>query len=417
MANLPDKLSESKTAKRWIDQFNIRDRDDAASLIDRLELFNEARVTDAILRQIQAIDTALGRVALYAEREIAEATAFPIETYTDRHGRLRERAVKNATFKAVAPRRGSARVGSEGWLAFLISQTVKANPRFVNHPAPQQYLSTNTKNRIRKIVILTDFIGSGDRIWTMLDKFWRVPTFAAWWSRGYIRFHIVAATGTSVGIARIKLHPCKAIVDVDTVVSTLTGTPPKRWAATWLALVQRYGRAHKEPLGHAGTAALVAFEYGMPNNVPAILGEKFKGWKPFYKGRAPHDLHSFFGLSPTLSDLLRSALENSWARVRHKVDFRSRRRDRAEVPAFLLALRGRWHTNAEIEVAERSGLHPKDVLRLRDVALTSGWITNQGRLTDSGRKLLKASTVKHRKASKMVVGSTARYYPTSLRVS
>jgi len=417
MANHPVKLSESTSARRWIGQFKIGDQDDAASLIDRLELFSESQVADAIARQLEAIDTVPGRVALYAEREIAEATAFPIETYIDAQGRLRERAVPNATFKPVAPRRGATRVGSEGWMAFLISQEVKANPRFVNHPAPRQYLSTNAKNRIRKIVIVTDFIGSGDRIWTMLDKFWRVPTVAAWWSRGYIRFHIVAATGTSVGVARIKSHPCKAIVGVTTVVPTLTGPQPKCWAVTWLALVGRYGKEHEKPLGHAGTAALVAFEYGMPNNVPAVLGEKFKSWKPFYKGRAPHDLRSFFGLPPTLPDLLRNALEHRWGQFRYAFDFRSRRRERAQMPAFLLAMHGRWHTDAEIEVAERSGLPTEDVVRLRGVALAAGWITDRGRLTDSGRKLLKASTVKRKKDSKTVVGSTALYYPTSLRVS
>lgn len=417
MAAPPDKLSESASAQRWIGQFEPSDQDNAASLIDRLELFNETQVAKAISRQLDAIDTVPGRVALYAEREIAEATAFPIEAYTDAHGRQRDRAVPNAPFKPVAPRRGATRVGSEGWMAFLISQAVKANPRFVNHPSPRQYLSPNKQNRIRKIVIVTDFIGSGDRIWTMLDKFWRVPTFVAWWSRGYIQFHIVAAAGTNGGVARVKTHPCKATVGVTALVPTLTGPQPKPWAAVWLELVNRYGKAHEKPLGHKETSALVAFEYGMPNNVPAILGEKFKHWKPFYRGRAPHDLRPFFGLPPTVTDLLRSAVEHRWARLKDALDFRSRRRDRTEMLAFLLALRGRWHADAEIEVAERSGLPTEDVVRLRRVAMAAGWISDRSRLTDRGRKVLKAGTVKRKRESKTVAGSTALYYPTSLRVS
>lgn len=417
MAGHPEKLSESASARRWVSQFELGDRDDAASLIDRLELFNETQVADAIARQLEAVDTVPGRVALYAEREIAEATAFPIETYTDAHGRSRDRAVPNATFKPVAPRRGATRVGSEGWIAFLISQAVKSNPRFVNHPSPKQYLSANKRNRIRKIVIITDFIGSGDRIWTMLDKFWRVPTFAAWWSRRYIRFHIVAAAGTSVGVTRIKSHPCKATVGVTHVVPTLSGSQPKQWAAAWLALIKRYGKDHEKPLGHGGQAALVAFEYGMPNNVPAVLGEKFKRWKPFFRGRASHDLRPFFGLPPTVKDLLRNAFEHRWAQLRHALDFRSRRRERTEMLAFLLALRGRWHTDAEIEVAERSGLATETVTRLRHEAMAAGWISDRSRLTDSGRKLMKAGTVQRKTASKTVVGSTELYYPSSLRVS
>lgn len=417
MADRPTKLSESASARRWIGQFDAVDQAEARSLIDRLELFNESQIAEAISRQLEAIDTVPGRVALYAEREIAEKTAFPVETYRDAQNNSHERAVANASFKPVSPRRGATRVGSEGWMAFLISQAIKANPRFVNHPSPCQYLSSNKSNRIRKVVIVTDFIGSGDRIWTMLDKFWRVPTFAAWWSRGYIRFHIVAATGTSVGIARIKSHPCKATVRVGNVVPTLTGPQPKAWASVWLELAKRYGKNHSTPLGHKNTAALVAFDYGMPNNVPAILGEKFKRWKPFYKGRAPHDLRPFFGLPPTMTDLLRSVVEHRWGRLVHALDFRSRRRDRAEMLAFLLALRGRWHADAEIEVAERSGLPTDNVVRLRSMAMAAGWISDRSRLTDSGRKLLKAGTVKKPKISKAVAGPTSPYYPTSLRVS
>lgn len=417
MAKPAKKLSESASAGRWIDQFGPSDRDDAASLLDRLALFSETDVAQAILRQLEAVDTVPGRVALYAEREIAQTTAFPVESYTDAKGTPHERVVANARFRPVSPRRGATRVGSEGWMAFLISQAVKANPRFVNHPSPRQYLSANKANRIRRIVIVTDFIGSGDRIWAMLDKFWQVPTFAAWWSRGYIRFHIVAATGTNAGIARIKTHPCKATVGVTTVVPTLAGPQPKPWAAVWLGLVKRYGRNHEKPLGHKDIAALVAFEYGMPNNVPAVLSERFKRWKPFYRGRAPHDLRPFFGLPPTITDLLRGAVEHRWARLVHALDFRTRRRDRAEMLAFLLALRGRWHAHAEIEVAERSGLPTEDVVRLRGAAMAAGWISDRSRLTNSGQKLLKAGTVKKRKLSRAVVGSTAPYYPTSLRVS
>ncbi|WP_284126597.1 phosphoribosyltransferase-like protein [Parerythrobacter aestuarii] len=417
MSNQPEALSESKTAQRWIAQFDDGDREDAASLVDRLELFNEGQVTDAITRQLEEIDTAQGRVALYAEREISQATAFPIETYSNPHGNLSERAVAHAKFKPVSPRRGATRVGSEGWMAFLISQAIKANPRFVNHPAPRQYNSAKRTNRIRQIVIVTDFIGSGDRIWTMLHKFWRVPTFAAWWSRGYIRFHVVAAVGTSGGVARIKSHPCRPTVCVANVVSTLTGPQPKPWAEKWLRLAKRYGKDHDQPLGHKETAALVAFDYGMPNNVPAVLGQQFKRWKPLFSGRAPSDLRSFFGLPQTTADLLRSSIENQWAKLKRVLDFRSRRRDRAEMLAFLLALRGRWHADAEVEVAERSGLPTQDVLRLRGVAMSAGWISESSRLTDSGRKLLKAGLARRRREVNKVAGSNAPYYPTSLRVS
>lgn len=417
MAEIDSKLSSSATAQGWISQFEAGDQDAAATLLDRLTLMNESEVADRIFQQLEAITVSKGRIALYAEREIAEATAFPLEEYVDAAGKSCTRAVPSAKFMAVKPKRGATRVGSEGWMAFLISQAVKANPKYVNHPSPAQYTTASPSNRISRVVIVTDFIGSGDRIWTMLEKFWRVPTFAAWWSRGYIRFHVVAAAGTSAGIARIKSHKCGPTFGVSTVIASLTGPAPKPWAANWLRLANFYGRKHASPLGHKNSAALVAFDYGMPNNVPAILVEKFAGWKPFYRGRAPKDLRPFFGLPPTAWDLLRNVAEQQWTKVRKAFSFRARRRDKATMLSFLIALRGRWHADAEIEVAERSGLQTDEVIRLRKVATTAGWISERGRITDSGRKLLKAGTKPVRKAPKMLAGSIEPYYPTSLRVS
>lgn len=412
------KLSESATATRWLAQFDDLDQAEAADLLDRLVLLSEAQVSERIFSQLDAISCAQGRIALYAEREIPQKTAFAVEQYVDSKGVTRSRAVPNARFEAVRPRRGSTRVGSEGWMAFLVSQAVKANARYVGHPSPKQYTSSTPAGRIRKVVIVTDFIGSGDRLWNMLERFWRVPTFTAWWSRGYVRFHIVAAAGTAAGIAKVKTHRCRPEVHCATVVPTLgKGMIANPWAKGWTALAKSYGKSHPEPLGYKASGALVAFEYGMPNNVPAILGERFKGWRPLYKGRAPSDLNPLFGLPPTSWHLIRNIAEQRLAQLRRALDFKSRRHDRLEMLAFLLTIRGRWHTDAAVEIAEKSGLRTDDVLRLRDRAAAVGWISSQGRLTDEGRKLVRAGVSLVPKATRSVAGRLHPYYPRSLRVS
>lgn len=411
------KLSESTTAARWLAQFKDADRSTAAEFLDRLVLLSEAQVSERIFSQLDAINSPHGRIALYAEREIAEKTAFPIEQYADRSGAVRSRAVPNVRFKAVSPRRGSTRVGSEGWMAFLVSQAVAANARYVGHPSPEQYTSRTSSQRIRKVVFVSDFVGSGDRLWNMLERFWRVPTFAAWWSRGYIRFHVVAAAGTAAGIAKVKTHRCRPEVHCSTIVPTLAATVPTESTRRWNALVKSYGTAHPEPLGYKASGALVAFEYGIPNNVPAILGKRFKGWRPLYTGRAPGDLNPLFGLKDTGWSLLRHLAEQRLAQLRRALDFKSRKRDRSEMLAFLLTVRGRWHADTAVEIAEKSGLRTDDILNLRDRAISAGWITGQGRLTDEGRKLIRAGASLAPEPLRNIAGRLHPYYPTSLRVS
>ncbi len=189
------------------------------------------------------------------------------------------------------------------------------------------------------------------------------------------------------------------------------------FAERWSALAKKYGKAHSDPLGYKASGALVAFEYGMPNNVPAILGERFKSWRPLYRGRAPHDLNPLFGLPPNSWDLVRNIAEQRLAQLRRALDFKSKRRERSEMLAFLLTIRGRWHSDAPIEIAERSGLRTDEVLRLRDRASAAGWISRHGRLTDAGRKLVRAGVSPVPKSAHVVAGRVHPYYPGSLRVS
>lgn len=417
MENTPPKLSECATAQRWLAQFDEIDQAEAADLLDRLILLSEAQVSERIFSQLDSITCPQGRLALYAEREITEKSAFAIEQYADINGIMRSRAVPKARFEAVKPRRGSTRVGSEGWMAFLVSQAVKANSRYVGYPSPKQYSSTNPASRIRKVVIVTDFIGSGDRLWNMLERFWRVPTFTAWWSRGYIRFHIVAAAGTAAGIAKVKTHRCRPELHCATVVPTLGSMNAASSAKGWAALAKSYGKAHPEPLGYKASGALVAFEYGMPNNVPAILGERFTGWRPFYRGRVPSDLNPLFGLPPTSWQLLRRIVEERLSQLRSALDFKSHRRKRSEMLVFLLTIRGRWHSDTKVEISEKTGLRTDDIMRLRNSALGAGWISSQGRLTDQGRKLIRAGISPISKMEQGIAGRLHPYYPASLRVS
>src|SRR5580704_5761387 len=201
------KLSASASGRAWIGRFKPVVQQSAADLLDALILLNEADVALAVRNQLRKIARDRTgkhkKVALYVEREFAEAAIFKSQPIADRDGRVRQRAVGDKGPAAVSPRRGSTRVGSEGPGAFLLSQAAEIAPAiFLNGPGPDRI----RRHRVSLIVIVTDFIGTGTRIQQMLDKFIRVPSVRAWLSAKWIEFAIVAAATTADGKAAVEAH-------------------------------------------------------------------------------------------------------------------------------------------------------------------------------------------------------------------
>ena len=119
------KLSSSTTGQEWLEQFSEEDRPSAAAMLDTLVLLNEEQVSVAIRGLLHGLTAerkgARRRVALYAEREFPERYVFEVRHVPDAAGVVRRRAVGRSVPAAVKPVRGSARVGSEGLIAFIIS--------------------------------------------------------------------------------------------------------------------------------------------------------------------------------------------------------------------------------------------------------------------------------------------------------
>jgi hypothetical protein len=212
------RLSSIETACSWLSQFHEVDRPTASALLDDLLLLNDEQVATAfrplLFTLAQERKGRRKRIALYAERPFAEACAFDVALVADADGRMRRRAVGSKGPAAVGPVRGSPRVGSEGMVAFIISQAVEASPKiYMNHPGPDR-LRART-NLPSTLAIVTDFVGSGERVRTMVDKFWAVPTVRSWVSRGWVSFKVIAAAGTSAGLEQVRNHHLRPQVLVE----------------------------------------------------------------------------------------------------------------------------------------------------------------------------------------------------------
>src|SRR5215469_4839380 len=120
------KLSKTITGQKWLAQFAEKDRTIAAAMLDDLLLLNDEQVGAGIRGLLRDLATERKgprrRIALYAEREFPERQFFRVQAIPDASGVVRYRAVGRLGPAAVKPVRGSTRVGSEGLVAFIISQ-------------------------------------------------------------------------------------------------------------------------------------------------------------------------------------------------------------------------------------------------------------------------------------------------------
>jgi len=418
----PPKLSQTSIGQAWIAQFSTDDRPAAAAMLDTLLLLNEEQVVTSIRMALDRIAKGARhqgkRVALYAEREFQEAAIFVSKNQTDPNGRLRRRAVGKSGPAPVHPIRGRSRVGSEGLLAFVASQQKDAWPSiFMNHPGPDRLRAKTAP--AGEIIIVTDFIGSGCRIRSMLEKFWAVPTIRSWVSRKLIKFRVVAAATTASGRVRVHAHRLHPEVIAERIAPAINRETSPRWLMAWLKLVDSYGPAAGRGAGRFGfgdEGALIAFSYRIPNNTPALLHQSQRSsgagnspWHALYDGPAPTELHSLFGIKPESQIIDAAATENGVAIPSSLTE------EERKMVLVLSLVRGRWRRGSEIALAIRSGLSiPVLMDTLRD-ALRKLLIAGNGRLTDNGYAFLAAAGARE-KTTPIIATAGEPYYPEALRV-
>lgn len=407
-------LSETAVGQSWLAQFDIgADQAAAAAMLDAMLLLDQEEVAAAQRAGLASLQTqpphrpsSKHRIGLYAEREFAESRIFTEELVNGRDGKQKMRSTGPKRVAPVAPRRGSSRVGSEGPTANVISQVIKSNSRiFTSHPGPEIIRKTG----VSIICIVTDLIGSGTRINKMLDLFWKSPSVRAWWRLGWLAFSIVSACGTRRGIEEVKRHKFKPEVKSEFSVPSI-GDFESDLVARWTDIMTRYGppSAIAEDIsGFKGSAALVAFTYGIPNNTPLILHGHEGGWKSLYQGAVPENSKRAFH---PLSEEERA--ENALELAGHELD-RSIGADLAVLHLVLSKIRGKWREGAEYELSERTGLTPEQVRIAINQACAMSLIAGDGHLTEAGQIEIKALRKPWRRPD--IPTNVNPYYPWQLR--
>lgn len=403
-------LSGLASSQEWLKQFKAEDRDVARMVLDEVQLVSSRKFSDGIIELIDEIAAERPdkdrKIALYSERPMKLAWGdVPAFFPNSRHGRAEGPGVPPIV---VNPK--DQEVGSEGIVAQLITAYCRTNPRVaLSHPGPTKL----RKDRVSHIVLVTDLIGSGDRIYRMLESFGHVATLRSWQSYGLIKFIVVAYASTDIGLRRLQTMPLPH--EVRSVVSSATLHTAFRGARRELAysLCRKYPPARRgDPFGWKGGGALISFSHGCPNNAPAILWTSANSWKPIFPGRSVLAAQEAFAVDD--DHLLRERAE----RILKAATARERLDDpdgRLWLSTMAILAASEDGARGAREVSARLGIPLSEAGSQLTLCRTAGWIAGKGRLTLLGRLELKRLRRRLRPKTVFPSDTNPFYYPSQLR--
>ncbi|WP_392714427.1 hypothetical protein [Rhizobium ruizarguesonis] len=403
-------LSGLSSSEKWFTQFKPEDRDVARMLLDEVHLVSSGAFSDGILRLIDEVASERSepdrKIALYSERPIKRVFGnIPAFFPNSRHGRAEGPGVPPVVVNPL-----DQEVGSEGIVAQLITSYCRANPKIaLSHPGPTKL----RKDRVSHIVIITDLIGSGDRIFSMLDSFGHVATLRSWQSYGIIKFVIIAYAAADHGFSRLRFAPLKhevrSVVGCPTIYSAFRGA---RRDLVYKLCHKYPPRPRGDPFGWRGGGALMAFSHGCPNNAPALLWSSANSWLPIFPGRTALAATEAFRVDD--SEMLKARTE----RLLRTKDIRERL-DAPDGSLWLAAM-------AVLAASEDGARGPKQISARLGIAFGEArthfalckkaeWLSDKGRVTLLGRLELKR--LRRRLRPKPVFPSDGNpfYYPSQLR--
>jgi len=274
----PKNLLFTERGEEWLKQFSPADQDAAALLVSNLTLISHSVFERGLQEKLEE-QTSIGTTpfALFAVREVAVQESYFTQSTNSTSGQL------NALSQGVDQ-------GSEARIVTMIRNFCKSDPNnLLNHPDIEMMRSS----KCRTVMLVDDFIGSGNRVLEFIKAFLQDPSYASWHSTKYVNIVVVAYAGTDRGIRAVKRH--KTQPDVSFVRRS-----PSFFDAIWskkkrdsiIHVCEHYGvktsKKHMS-LGYSRTMGAMVFEHGCPNNAPAILWApktKQKTWTSLFPNRS-----------------------------------------------------------------------------------------------------------------------------------
>lgn len=305
------------------------------------------------------------------------------------------------------PKRQS--IGSEGIVASLISKFCAAHrDTALSHPGPDDL----REKRARRIVLVTDFIGSGRRMERMLDAFWKVATIRSWASYKLIEFEVVCYSATDWGQSNVRRHRTKPKVRVFAACPTLQEAFRGPDLREIEELCRKYPKKSRDWMGFGGMGSLIAFSHGIPNNAPQIFHSSRGGWCPLFVGRSTQmtDLNAVADTAEEIAEKSKALLG-----VRNAQHVLSTVQGEEWTYTMMVLLTVRGGARSPMTISSRTRVPLESVTQVLTLASTAGWLSPNMRLTTMGRRELRSLLRWGGNAKELAFPNSELYFPKQLR--
>jgi len=400
-------LSETTYGQEWLTNFPIIDQEAAKLLMNKLLLIGSSDFSLAINTLLKAnyIDSCSEKISLYAEREVDDCNNEIPPFFPDSE----KGKASGEGIQPVEVDIEKQDVGSEGILAALITKFCKSysNSAF-SHLGPDNL----RENKIRKIVIVTDFIGSGKRVHDMLTAFSKVASLQSWKSYHFLTFEVICFSATEYGLSTVSRHPLKPSVHYHMACPTIDEIFSGKELGAVNMLCKKYPPNSQSPFGFRNTGSLIVFAHGIPNNAPDILHDSANGWKPIFKGRSTI-IANIDAIADSKVNIEKTS--NETLKIRNAQRLLNDRDSELWLHTMLI-LKNIQKGHKKIErLSGKTHLPNSTVEEILKLSKEAKWITPKNTLTALGRRELKWIRWSSLFKNMVAKGQNELYFPNELR--
>jgi hypothetical protein len=272
-----DILHKSPEVLAWLEQVHLQDQAIMAGMLLSLRFVSHDDYAGWLRSEIDKFNN-LGPIALYSVGKLKKGKSY-----------------WNA--QNLPEPRPACSQGSEDFVYSIISTIVKENriDRY-DHPS---IVELKTK-KIKKIVLIDDSVGSGDRISSFICAMMESKSFRSWWSYGKLHIHILTYGRNRSAESNIinsvfgsdhytrKFPKSKKIFFASTFVFD-EHYKASRWGLNFQQAEQFCLNLSNVPitsrLGYGEVMSNLVFFHSVPNNIPGFFWRKTKSWTPLFPGR------------------------------------------------------------------------------------------------------------------------------------
>jgi hypothetical protein len=382
-------------------QFDPQDRAIVEHLLISFALVSHTEFERSLTHLIDRYSRRVsGPVALFATREWDPSVPF---------------FVSGEAIDAVGP---GSDLGSEARVAALIRNLCRARPdKYLNHPGIEEMRHAHC----RRVLVVDDFIGSGERTSDFLHSMWLDASLRSWSSLGWLTFRALAYSGTDSGRSRVEKQKCnpkvKVVRECPTIYSLLLSRADLRRLKQVLRKYSMRTDMPAIPFGYLDTGAAIAFEHGCPDNCSPIFWAKESpggSWEPLFPSRSvlieeasvfPPEL-----ATPDLTEILRRVRQPRLAAS----SALARRGPLGAILLAVIALAARG-IRTRSRIAYATGLPAHDVAQMLDRCVKWRFLTPQLKLTERGSAELRYARGLVESKKEVPPRGEDWYYPQQLR--